>query len=422
MLQAIKGMNDILPDEVGLWQRIEATARAVCEAYGYQEIRTPLLEKTELFARGVGEATDIVEKEMYSFADRGGDNLSLRPEGTAGVVRALIEHKLYGADPEVRVYYIGPMYRRERPQKGRYRQFHQIGVEAFGSAAPEVDAEQMAMLYQFLREIGLPDVVLDVNSLGDQTDRPAYLDALRSHFEVHRAELCEDCLRRLERAPLRLLDCKNERCHALALQAPQVLDHLGPASREHFEGVRRALDRLQVPHRINPRVVRGLDYYTRTVFEAVSTGLGSQNAICGGGRYDNLVEQLGGPALPAVGYAQGIERLVMLVADKLKVQPTPAVALVPVGAGERDRALAIAAALRGRRIRCILDLAGRSVKAQLRRANRSQATYAVVLGEEELKRGQVEIKPLVEGEVAEQVAIDGLVERLAARCAGRAAG
>jgi len=422
MLQAIKGMNDILPDEVALWRRIEETARAVCDAYGYQEIRTPLLEKTELFARGVGETTDIVEKEMYSFADRGGDNLSLRPEGTAGVVRALIEHKLYGADPEVRVYYIGPMYRRERPQKGRYRQFHQIGVEAFGNAAPEVDAELMAMLYQFLREIGLPDVVLDVNTLGDQTDRPGYLDALRAHFGQHRAELCEDCLRRIERAPLRLLDCKNERCHVVALQAPLVLDHLGAESRAHFDGVRRALDRLQVPHRINPRVVRGLDYYTRTVFEAVSTGLGSQNAICGGGRYDNLVEQLGGPALPAVGYAQGIERLVMLVADKLAIRPTPAVALVPVAAGDREQALAIAAALRGRRIRCIVDLAGRSVKAQLRRANRAQATFAVVLGEEELKRGQVEIKPLVEGEVAEQVTIDGLVERLATRCAGRATG
>ncbi|MBN2358640.1 MAG: histidine--tRNA ligase [Deltaproteobacteria bacterium] len=422
MLQAIKGMNDILPGEVALWQTIEETARAICEAYGYQEIRTPVLEKTELFARGVGESTDIVEKEMYSFVDRGGDNLSLRPEGTAGVVRALIEHKMHAADPEVRVYYIGPMYRRERPQKGRYRQFHQIGVEAFGIAAPEVDAELMAMLYQFLREIGLPDVVLDVNTLGDQSDRPRYLEALRAHFEQHRSELCEDCLRRIERAPLRLLDCKSERCHAVALAAPLVLDHLGPASREHFDGVRRALDRLQVPHRVNPRVVRGLDYYTRTVFEAVSTGLGSQNAICGGGRYDNLVEQLGGPALPAIGYAQGIERLVMLVADKLALRAPTAVALVPVASEQRAQALEIAALLRGRRIRCILDLAGRSVKAQLRRANRANAAFAVVLGEEEIRRGQVEIKPLVEGESAEQVAIASLVDRLTARCAERAAG
>ena len=410
MLQAVKGMNDVLPAQIGLWRHVEECARDVAERFGYSEIRTPLLEHSELFARGVGETTDIVEKEMYAFADRGGEHLALRPEGTAGVVRAYIEHSLHQADPETRLYYLGPMYRRERPQKGRFRQFYQFGVEALGVAAPELDAEVMAMLHLFLTEVGIGDVVLEVNCLGDGDDRPRYLEALTTYLGQHLQALCPDCQRRLERAPLRVLDCKVEACRAITTGAPLVVDHLGEASRAHFDGVRRSLDRLGVPHRVNPRVVRGLDYYTRTVFEAVATGLGSQSAICGGGRYDRLVEQLGGLATPAVGYAQGIERLVMLLEGKTSLPVSGLkVALVPMGDAERARCEVLAHDLRRAGLACILDLSGRSVKAQLRRANRVQADLAVVLGESELQSGQVDLKPLRGQGAVERVALEQLV-------------
>ncbi|MFH1809021.1 MAG: histidine--tRNA ligase [Pseudomonadota bacterium] len=418
MLRSIKGMNDVLPAQVGLWRHVEDCARGVAERFGYSEIRTPLLEHSELFSRGVGEATDIVEKEMYAFADRGGEHLALRPEGTAGVVRAYIEHSLHQADPETRLYYLGPMYRRERPQKGRFRQFHQFGVEVFGVAAPEIDAEVMAMLHLFLTEVGIGDVVLEVNCLGDADDRPRYLEALTRFLGSHREALCGDCQRRLDRAPLRVLDCKVEGCRSILADAPLVVDHLGEASRTHFDGVQRSLDRLGVPHRVNPRVVRGLDYYTRTVFEAVASGLGSQNAICGGGRYDRLVEQLGGPAMPAVGYAQGIERLVMLLEGRTQV---PAhgfkVALIPTGEAERARCEILALQLRRAGITCILDLTGRSVKAQLRRSNRVQADLAVVLGETELREGEVELKMLRGAGAAERVKLEQLVKVVQQRAA-----
>ena len=411
MLRAVKGMNDILPEDIPLWRHIEETARAVAEIFGFQEIRTPLLERSELFARGVGESTDIVEKEMYAFTDKGGESLALRPEGTASVVRAYIQHKLYASNPEARLYYLGPMYRRERPQKGRFRQFYQFGVEAFGEDSGQLDAEIMAMLHHFLEQVGIKNVVLNVNCLGDGQDRPRYLQALSGYLEDQREELCDDCRRRMQRAPLRVLDCKNQQCKTITEQAPHILDHLGQDSLDHFDQVRRSLDLLQVPYQVSPRIVRGLDYYTRTVFEAVSEGLGSQNAICGGGRYNALVEQLGGPASPAVGYAQGIERLAMLLKDSFQPQPRRAhLAIIPVSDGEREQAQKMAFQLRQAGLACSLDLASRSVKAQMRRANRQNADYAIVLGPDELAQGLVQLKFLRHKQDAQQLDIKALAE------------
>lgn len=414
MLRAVKGMNDILPEEIPLWRHIEETARNVAELFGFKEIRTPLLERSELFARGVGESTDIVEKEMYAFSDKGGEHLALRPEGTASVVRAYIQHKLYASNPEARLYYLGPMYRRERPQKGRFRQFYQFGVEAFGEGSGQLDAEIMAMLHHFLQQVGIKDVVLNVNCLGDGQDRPIYLQALSAYLDTQRQELCDDCQRRMERAPLRVLDCKNPQCKAITEQAPQILDHLGDESIAHFDEVRRSLDLLKIPYRVSPRIVRGLDYYTRTVFEAVSEGLGSQNAICGGGRYNALVEQLGGPASPAVGYAQGIERLAMLLQDSFQAKhATAQLAIIPVSAAERDAAQTMAFQLRQAGLACSLDLAGRSVKAQMRRANRQNADYAIVLGADELAQQQVQVKFLRSKQDPQQLAMSDLADEIA---------
>ncbi len=411
MLRAVKGMNDLLPEEMPLWRHIEETARGVAELFGFQEIRTPLLERSELFSRGVGESTDIVEKEMYAFTDKGGEHLALRPEGTASVVRAFIQHKLYASNPEARLYYLGPMYRRERPQKGRFRQFYQFGVEAFGEASGRLDAEVMAMLHHFLQQVGIKDVVIKVNCLGDAEDRPRYLQALSAYLQQHKESLCDDCRRRMDRAPLRVLDCKNPQCRDITDAGPQILDHLGADSLAHFDQVRHSLDLLQIPYQVNPRIVRGLDYYTRTVFEAVSEGLGSQNAICGGGRYNALVEQLGGPATPAVGYAQGIERLAMLLQDKFAPRRSVAqLAIIPFSDAERDEAQKMAFQLRQAGIACSLDLAGRSVKAQLRRANRQQADYAIVLGPDELAQAQVQLKFLREKREVLTLAISGLAQ------------
>ena len=308
-------MNDALPPETAKWNSIERRCRAVLESHGYREIRTPLCEYTQLFARSIGEATDIVEKEMYTFDDRDGRSLTLRPEGTAGVVRAYIEHSIPKWEPITRWYYIGPMYRHERMQKGRYRQFTQVGCEVFGIAEPTIDAELCAMLEALLQDLGVQNVTTYVNSLGRGDDRAAYRDALTAYLQGHLEELCDDCKRRLAQNPLRVLDCKVEGCAAVAAKAPAILDHLGEASRAHLEGVRRALDALQVRYEVDAHMVRGLDYYTGTIFELRGQGgtLGSQNAVCGGGRYDGLVEQLGGPATPAVGFAMGLERLALVV-------------------------------------------------------------------------------------------------------------
>ena len=321
-MKSIKGTHDILPEEAAKWQKLEQIARDVFTPFGYHEIRPPLMEWTELFARGIGESTDIVEKEMYTFADSKDRSISLRPEATAGIVRAYIENKLYAADEETKVFTIGPMFRHERPQKGRYRQFHQIDVEVLGNPGPKVDVELIVMLTHYLELVGVRDVELALNSLGCPNCRPAYREALTAFLHEHTGELCEDCVRRTELNPLRVLDCKVPGCREVAQNAPSIKDHLDEECALHFEAVLKGLEEFGVPFRVNERLVRGLDYYTRTSFEVLASNLGAQDAVAGGGRYDKLAEMLGGPPTPAIGFAIGMERLA-LISDLDAPSPRP---------------------------------------------------------------------------------------------------
>ena len=398
-LQGVKGMNDILPPESARWDAFEDTVRALMRRYGYHGVRTPLVEPTALFVRGLGEVTDIVEKEMYSFVDAlNGDALTLRPEGTAGVVRAAIEHSLLREGGK-RLYYIGPMFRHERPQRGRYRQFHQVGVEALGYAGPEVDAEVILMCRTLWRELGLHDVRLELNSLGQPDERRAHRAALVAYFESARELLDTDSLRRLHTNPLRILDSKNPALQPLVEAAPRLLDHLGDASRAHFDAVRRLLDAAGQPYRINPRLVRGMDYYNLTVFEWVTDRLGAQGtAVCGGGRYDGLVELVGGKPTPAVGWGMGIERVLELLRESgIVAAPVvpDAYAIVPDEAA-LPQAVAAVEALRSAGVAVVLHAGGGSMKSQFRRADASGARHALVFGADELAAGCVGIKPLRE--------------------------
>ena len=398
-LRRVTGMNDVLPENIGAWQLIEATARRLLAAYGYEEFRAPLVEHTELFQRSIGEFTDIVEKEMYTFVDQGGDRLTLRPEATAGLVRALITNgMLRGA--RHKVWCTGPMFRHEKNQEGRYRQFHQVDVEAFGFAGPDVDAELIALSARIWRELGLERVRLEINSLGTPAARHAYRERLIGYFRAHENQLDSDSRRRLEGNPLRILDSKNPELRALIAGAPLLTEHLDPESQAHFAGLCAALDALGIAYQVNPRLVRGLDYYTRTVFEWTTDALGAQNAICAGGRYDGLIAQLGGEGTPAIGFAFGIERVVLLL-ERLGKTPRasqPDVYLVVQGPRAEREALAIAERLRdalpGRRI--VVNLGGGNFKAQFRRADRSGAPLAVILGDDELARGMAALKPLRE--------------------------
>lgn len=408
-IRAVKGMHDLYEDELATWRHVEDTARDVFLRFGHGEVRTPVLEETQLFVRGVGEATDIVEKEMYAFADKdkAQTSLCLRPENTAGVVRALIQAGKLHADAEVRLFYMGPMFRRERPAKGRYRQFHQLGVEAFGLEGASIDVEVMAMLHTLLEELGLPSVSLSLNSLGGPEDRARHKEALRAYFAPHREALCPDCQRRLETNVLRILDCKVPEDRELAKGAPHTLDHLGEQARAHFAEVRAGLDALGVPYKIDPSLVRGLDYYTGTVFEALAeTGLGAQNAVAGGGRYDLLVEELGGRPTPAIGFAAGIERLVMLLDEAGRAAAPVVPDLMLIGADEQGRTEAhrIAHELRRLGLRVEVDHRGRSVKAQMKRADRSGSKAVVVLGSRELEAATADVKHMGSG-VVESVSL-----------------
>jgi len=410
-LQAVKGMNDILPPESARWEWLEARMRSVLQRYGYQNVRTPIVEPTALFVRGIGEVTDIVEKEMYAFEDRAdkhgqAEHLALRPEMTAGVVRAMTEHSFL-RDGGRRLYYFGPMFRREKPQKGRYRQFHQMGVEALGFAGPDVDAEVILMGSRLLRELGLvagEHFRLELNCLGAPDERRAHREALVAYLEQHKALLDEDSQRRMFTNPLRVLDTKNPALQAMADGAPKLLDFLGAASLAHFDGVRAALDAAGVAYRINPRLVRGLDYYNLTVFEWVTDKLGAQGTVCGGGRYDGLIEQLGGKPAPAVGFGMGIERMLLLLEEVgvAPAAPAPqAYAIVPPGedASVLPRVLSALEALRGAGVAVVLNAGGGSMKAQFRRADASGAAWALIFGADELAAGQVGVKPLrAEGE------------------------
>ncbi|KAB0669699.1 histidine--tRNA ligase [Oryzomonas sagensis] len=399
-ITAIKGFNDILPTESERWQYIERAARRVFELNGFSEIRVPIMEKTELFCRSIGDATDIVEKEMYTFTDKGDNSITLRPEGTASVMRAFIEHKLYAQDPVAKLYYLGPMFRYERPQKGRYRQFHQIGAEITGVNAPLADAQVLNMLVQFFREIGLDEPSLQINSLGCPECRPAYRAALVAFLEERLDRLCEDCKRRFTTNPLRTLDCKVPGCVEATAGAPSMLDHLCGDCSDHFASVKRYLDSTATPYNINPRMVRGLDYYTRTTFELVTSLLGSQSAVAAGGRYDGLISDLGGPAIPGIGFAIGFERVALLLGDK-DFSRQPDLFIATMGAGERDFAFRLMHELLRSGVRVEMDYEGKSLKSQMRRADKLGARYSVVIGENEVTSGKAAFKRMEDGEQME---------------------
>jgi histidyl-tRNA synthetase len=420
ILKAVKGMNDILPPASASWVWFEDKVRALMRRYSYLNVRVPIVEPTALFVRGLGEVTDIVEKEMYSFEDRlNGDQLTLRPEGTAGVVRAVIEHSaLY--DGGKRLYYIGPMFRHERPQKGRYRQFHQVGVEALGFAGPDVDAEVILMARALLRDLGLADVRLELNSLGQPAERLAHRSALISHFEAHADQLDEEARRRLHSNPLRILDTKNPAMQAVVEAAPKLMDFLGETSLAHFNAVRAVLDEVGQPYRINPRLVRGMDYYNLTVFEWVTDRLGAQGTVCGGGRYDGLIEQLGGKPAPAVGWGLGIERVLALVEEggHLPAAPAPDVYIVLPDAAALPVASRVAEQLREAGVAVQLHAAGKdglgSMKSQFKKADASGARFALIFGASELASGQLVLKSLRDGAGAQTLRELALVPAWAA--------
>jgi histidyl-tRNA synthetase len=396
-LRSVRGMNDLLPPDSAKWRWFEGQARSVFERYGYEEIRTPILETTALFARGIGEATDIVEKEMYTFPDRKGRSMTMRPEMTASCARAYVEHAIGAREPVTRWFYAGPMFRYERMQTGRYRQFYQIGCEAFGVSESSVDAEQIAMVYELYRGLGVTGLRVLVNSVGSGEDRPAYRAALLDYLTPRAKELCADCVRRLATNPLRVLDCKVEGCKRVVADAPSVLDHLSPASRAHFDRTLATLAALEVPFEVTPRLVRGLDYYTGTVFEILSASeaLGTQSTIVAGGRYDGLVESLGGPPTPAFGFALGVERGVMTLPGVPEDFVTrPDLVLAHIGEQARDRAIALAHRLRVAGFKVEVEHRAVGMKAQFKRADRSRARFTLALGDAELALGRAKLKDM----------------------------
>ncbi len=415
-LQAVRGMNDILPDEAMLWLSFEDTVRAWLEQYGYRNIRMPLLEPTALFKRAIGDVTDIVEKEMYSFEDAlNGDHLTLRPEGTASCVRAALQHNLLYNAPQ-RLYYSGAMFRHERPQKGRYRQFHQIGVEALGFAGPDIDAEHILMCARLWHKLGLRDVTLQLNTLGDAAARQRHREKLIAHFEAHQSDLDADALRRLHSNPLRILDSKNPAMQDLIAAAPSLMSDIDDDALKHFESVQKILRNHKIKFEINPRLVRGLDYYNRTVFEWTTTQLGAQGTVCAGGRFDGLIEQLGGTAAPACGFAMGIERLLALMQElnKPALLNTVDVYIVNQGDQANEKAAILAEQLRDAGLRVLLHCGGGSFKTQMKKADASNAEWAVIIGDDEVRSGQATLKPLHGGEQT-QVAFGELAQMIRAK-------
>jgi histidyl-tRNA synthetase len=425
MIQTVRGTRDILPEEMPLWSRVEEVAREAFRRYGFREIRTPIFEKTELFARGVGEATDIVHKEMYTFTDRAradseGESLTLRPENTASVMRAYLQHKIF-ADKSpgelTKLFYIGPMFRRERPQAGRYRQFYQIGVEIMGSSDdPAIEAEVIEMLDWFLKELKITNTTLLINSVGEPASRAAYLEVLREALKPNLDKLCADCHHRYETNPLRVFDCKNEGCQAIIATLPTITDSLDEASREHFEKFKAHLNARGLRYTVNPRMVRGLDYYTRTAFEIIGhDGLGSQNTLVGGGRYDGLSETLGGPPVKGFGFAFGLDRMVMSLpeaeADQLRAADAPDVFIVFLGDAAREHAFGIARSLRAAGIAVAMEFEDRKMKKAMAAASKSRARYALILGEDEVAKGRYGLKNLAAGE-QESLSLEEIIAKL----------
>ena len=422
MIKAIKGTRDILPDEVGAWHRVERSAHRLFARYGYREIRTPIFEETQLFARGIGADTDIVAKEMYTFADRDEEktSLTLRPEATAGIVRAVIEHNLSQTDPVLKVYALGPMFRRERPQKGRYRQFHQVDVEAFGMEGPSIDVEIIQVALDYLRACGLAESQLVLNSVGDAKCRPAYIETLRAALRAQEGRLCADCQRRTETNPLRVLDCKVPEDQAVIESLPRISDHLCAECRDHFAEVRRELELLEIPYRLSHRLVRGLDYYTRTTFEVTSAALGAQNSVLGGGRYDGLVKELGGPDLTGIGFALGLERLVMLL-PAAAPEPRGDAFLAVLVPGALDRALLVQRDLRDAGVRVLIDHEGRGLKSQMKKADKLGARYVAIMGEDEMADDVWTVRDMTTSS-QERVSDVKLAEYLEEKIRGRDAG
>jgi histidyl-tRNA synthetase len=408
-IQAIKGVKDVLPEDITAWHHLEATARKLFEDYGYSEIRVPVFEYTELFARSIGASTDIVEKEMYTFEDRDGRKITLRPEGTAGVVRAFVEHKMYADSQLIKLYYLGPMFRHERPQKGRYRQFYQIGVEALGMDHPHVDIEILVMLHALFTRLGIANLSLVINSLGDSACRGGYRDALRKYLYAKLPTLCTDCQRRYETNPLRVLDCKVDADKFG--DSPVMLDYLCDPCKTHFQTVEAGLTKLGVPFEVNQRLVRGLDYYTRTTFELVMGHMGAQNTVAAGGRYDGLVQELGGPATPGIGFALGVERAVSLMDTAALQPPRPHIFISALGEEAVTFVLPLIHTLRSSGIRVETDYTGASLKSQMKKADKSGAGHTLIVGEQELKSQTAVLRNM---QTKDQVAVSlaNLVEEL----------
>ena len=408
IITAVKGFKDILPPEIDTWRYIEATAIDVFRTFGFSEIRIPILEKTELFRRGIGESTDIVEKEMYTFVDRGEESLTLRPEATASVIRAYLEHALPAVGPVTKLFTIGPMFRRERPQKGRYRQFHQIDAEILGPDDPRIDAELILMLMHFLGLLGLENHTLEINSLGCVQCRPAFREAVIRFLRNGEDELCADCLRRIVTNPLRVFDCKVERCREIIANAPRLTEFLCPPCRDHFVKLQACLNLFEIPFIINAKMVRGLDYYTRTAFEVTTEFLGAQNAILGGGRYDHLVRDLGGPDIPGIGFAVGLERLVALVPDREKDgEEGPLLFIAALGDRAVERAFFLCNRLRMQGIRAEMDYTAHSLKSQMKRADKLKSSFALIIGEREIDDNRALLRNM-RASTQEEVALDEL--------------
>ncbi len=399
-INSVRGFRDILPPETDKWQRVEKTAHEVFRSFGFREIRIPVLEKTELFRRGIGESTDIVEKEMYTFTDRGEESLTLRPEATASVIRAYIEHSLHASETVTKLYTIGPMFRRERPQKGRYRQFHQIDTEILGPDDPLTDAELILMLTHFLRKLGLENLALEINSLGCPNCRPAFQKAIVSFLRGREEELCPDCRRRLNANPLRIFDCKVEVCQTVIADAPRLPEYLCDDCRKHFETLQESLGLFSLPFTLNPKMVRGLDYYTRTTFEITTEFLGAQNAVVGGGRYDHLVRDLGGPDIPGIGFAIGFERLIAMMPETDDAVP-PLLFIAAMGEAALKKAFHICNSLRMKGLAVEMDYAGRSLKSQMKRADKLRCRYTLIVGDREIEENRASLRNMQTGEQQE---------------------
>ena len=414
LTNAPRGTKDILPENVAGWNYVEQKIRDICARFGYEEIRTPMFEHTELFHRGIGEGTDVVDKEMYTFTDRGGRSITLRPENTASAVRAYLQNKLYGDSSLTKLFYIGSMFRYDRPQAGRMREFHQFGVEALGEANPAVDAEIILLAMEFLKSLGLKDLKLSLNSVGCPSCRPAYRQALQEYFRPHLDELCGDCKDRFERSPLRILDCKADADKEFMAGAPKITDCLCDECREHFEQVQSLLTEAGVEFELDPRLVRGLDYYTKTAFEIKYAPLGAQSAVAGGGRYDGLIEEIGGNPTPAVGFATGLERVLLALEKQGLLPDTKKQAdafVVALGEAAQKPAFRLLQQLRGAGLTALMDYAGRSMKAQMKQAGKAGARFALILGEDEIKENAVMLKDMEKSQ-QQKVSLDEVIDQI----------